>query len=88
MRRPVHVDTASATGLAAKNTLMASELGGGKVCVGSGNSSFGPSMSRTDWSDAASVVRSVYSQFFAPDKPTDADSEAIVVMHVACPSVT
>ena len=44
--RPVHVDTASASAVAAKNIFMASELGGGvarDACVGFRVSSFGPS---------------------------------------------
>jgi hypothetical protein len=41
--RPVHVETASASAVAAKNIFMGSELGGGGACVGIGVSSFGPS---------------------------------------------
>jgi hypothetical protein len=44
--RPVRVDTASASAVAAKNIFMGSELGGGvagDACVGFGVSSFGPS---------------------------------------------
>ena len=44
--RPVQVDTASASAVAAKNIFMGSELGGGvagDACVGFGVSSFGPS---------------------------------------------
>src|ERR1700735_511814 len=44
--RPVHVDTASASVVAAKNILIGSESGGGvagDACVGFGTSSFGPS---------------------------------------------
>src|SRR6201986_1266561 len=44
--RPVHVDMASASAVAAKNIFMGSELGGGvtrDACVGFRVSSFGPS---------------------------------------------
>lgn len=43
---PVHVDTASASAVAAKNIFMGRELGdgvAGGVCIGFGGSSFGPS---------------------------------------------
>ena len=43
--RPVRVDAASASAVAAKNIFMGSELGGGvaeDACVGFGVSSFGP----------------------------------------------
>jgi hypothetical protein len=41
--KPVHVDAASASAVAAKNVFMGSELGGGGAYVGFGISSFGPS---------------------------------------------
>jgi hypothetical protein len=58
---PVHVDTASASTVAAKNIFVGSELGGGvagDACVGFGISSFGPSgfaqsdlLGRIGWSN-------------------------------------
>jgi hypothetical protein len=52
---PVHVDTASASAVAAKNIFVGSELGGGvdgDACVGFGISSFGPSgFAHETWSN-------------------------------------